>query len=67
MMSDYEFKNMILSFILFALFLVNVFILSNWLFSYNLNHSGWRCTEEVQVGADITHHECITYKRNQVK
>jgi len=67
MMSDYEFKNMIISFILFVLLLGNVLILMNWIMSYNLLHNSWTCTEEVQVGDDITHHECITYKRNQVK
>lgn len=67
MMSEHEFKNMIFSFILFVLFLGNALILVNWIMSYNLEHSSWKCTEEVQVGDDITHHECITYKRNQVK
>jgi hypothetical protein len=67
MMSEHEFKNMILSIILFVLLLGNMLIFINWIMSYNLNHSDWKCTEEVQVGDDITHHECITYKRNQVK
>lgn len=38
-----------------------------WTFSYNLPYAKWKCVDEVQVGDDITNHECITYKRREVK
>ncbi len=34
-----------------------------WVFSYTLPYAQWKCVEEVQVGEDITNHQCIAYRR----
>lgn len=52
---------------LMSLFFGTVVIVSLWLTSYNLPYALWKCVEEVQVGDDITNHECITYKKREQK
>jgi hypothetical protein len=49
------------------LFGIMIFIVTDWSISYNLHHNDWKCVEEVQVGEDITNHECIAYKKKEVK
>ena len=59
--------NVFLAVFIMGLVFLDIVILTMWLFSYNLPYAGWKCVEEVQVGNDITNHECITYKKREQK
>ena len=65
-MSD-SFADTFLVAVVIILFVINAVILIMFFSSYNLPHSSWKCAEEIQVGEDITNHECITYKKRESK
>lgn len=62
-----SFVDVFLTGVVITLLFINCVILIVFFSSYNLPHSSWKCTDEVQVGEDITNHECTTYKLKELK
>lgn len=50
------------AFVLLMLFVLTL-VLINWSSGYTISKKDWKCIGEVQVGEDISNHECITYKK----